>query len=586
MADAAQLLRDFEGFSPTPYWDVNAYRAGYGSDTVTLESGAIVPVTQRTVVTRADADRDLARRIDDFQQDGVIRFVGQDAWDALAPEVQAALTSISYNYGGIGDLPSLQQAIRSGDQGAIADAVAKRAGDNSGVNRTRRNAEADIIRNAQQSRSTARDNIATQRAEQSEMRNRTFVDVPPRRPDMVNGNEVRPLPAPAPLDPNNPLGRPSGVLEPGNIDLNSRPVVPLQDGSVATVRSMSFNEDGQEILVPTVSPQGRILTDQQAIDLYHKTGQHLGKFATPEAADAYAEGLHQDQEKQYGNTPTVSPIGPAAPTASARSPALASALARLGAAVATKANIDLGQHVETSGTAAGSAGASATGSARIDLNANPGNVRTASGPDQQPIPLNVRPASVLSPDALKTMEPLRTSGGAAAKAGVKATPSTQPQYLTKTRQVPVEAAPTNNSLGMSGGATGTLGLTGAVGGSLSLKPKPAAPTYRTETYQVPNPLYVAPKGPTPEQIDEAKRLAAAVAARKAEEQRVAQVAALKPAISEVGGGGAYLTTPFQEDRFQTTTNSLQPAANNNDRWTTGYKVAPQASQTSSGSPFW
>ena len=38
---AAGLLRRFEGFKSTPYWDVNADRVGYGSDTVTLADGTV-----------------------------------------------------------------------------------------------------------------------------------------------------------------------------------------------------------------------------------------------------------------------------------------------------------------------------------------------------------------------------------------------------------------------------------------------------------------------------------------------------------------------------------------------------------------
>lgn len=88
-------------------------------------------------------------------------------------------------------------------------------------------------------------------------------------------------------------------IEAGNIDLLHRPIAKNADGSISTVRSMSFGEGGREILVPTVGPKGEILSEDEAINLYHKTGQHLGKFSNPDAATAYAEKLHKDQEKTY-----------------------------------------------------------------------------------------------------------------------------------------------------------------------------------------------------------------------------------------------------------------------------------------------
>ena len=85
----------------------------------------------------------------------------------------------------------------------------------------------------------------------------------------------------------------------GNIDLYARPQVKNPDGSISTVRSMSFNDGLKEVLIPTVSDDGRIMTDNEAIDNYYKTGKYLGKFNTVDEATKYADRLHNEQDLYY-----------------------------------------------------------------------------------------------------------------------------------------------------------------------------------------------------------------------------------------------------------------------------------------------
>lgn len=99
----------------------------------------------------------------------------------------------------------------------------------------------------------------------------------------------------------NVMSRTIGRFGKGNIDLYNRPAVEA-DGGIATVRSMSFqDQDGREVLIPTVSSSGLLMNPEQAIANYYRTGEYLGKFNTVKEADVYGNRLHLQQQRYYKN---------------------------------------------------------------------------------------------------------------------------------------------------------------------------------------------------------------------------------------------------------------------------------------------
>lgn len=91
-----------------------------------------------------------------------------------------------------------------------------------------------------------------------------------------------------------------GMLSNGNINLHNRPSVKNADGSISTVRSISITDDkNNAILIPTVSDDGKIMSNQDAIKQYKLTGKHLGIFNNEKNANSYAMALHNQQAEEY-----------------------------------------------------------------------------------------------------------------------------------------------------------------------------------------------------------------------------------------------------------------------------------------------
>lgn len=143
---AEKSLIKFEGFKGEAYWDVDHYRVGYGTDTLYDESGKPIEVTQNTVVSKEQALKSLRKRItEDFVP--IIKNSLGDSWDGLSDHAKAATVSITYNYGRVPE--RIRDALKSGDNNAIANSILELADDNDGVNKNRRIMEAELVKLSQ-----------------------------------------------------------------------------------------------------------------------------------------------------------------------------------------------------------------------------------------------------------------------------------------------------------------------------------------------------------------------------------------------------------------------------------------------------
>jgi len=155
--DASKFIAQYEGFTPVATWDVNAWRIGHGSDTITLDNGSYRKVVQGDQTTKLNASKDLARRIPEFEKkviDYIAKYgVTNRQWKELPKDTKVALLSFAYNYGNIVKR-AIREAIKTGDVNEIADAViSSTINDNKNTIyynglRKRRQAEADLIRNS------------------------------------------------------------------------------------------------------------------------------------------------------------------------------------------------------------------------------------------------------------------------------------------------------------------------------------------------------------------------------------------------------------------------------------------------------
>lgn len=120
--DAAIFIKKFEGYSSKPYWDVNAYRLGHGSDTVTFPDGSFRKVSKTDTTTREMAQKDLERRLKKEFIPKVKSQVGEPSWSNLPDPAKVSLISLAYNYGSI-TKQDIINAARSGDVEKLSKSI-------------------------------------------------------------------------------------------------------------------------------------------------------------------------------------------------------------------------------------------------------------------------------------------------------------------------------------------------------------------------------------------------------------------------------------------------------------------------------
>lgn len=94
--------------------------------------------------------------------------------------------------------------------------------------------------------------------------------------------------------------RAPGMVNPGTIDLTKRPAVHFPDGSAGSLYTYntpieSGKDKGKWIVTPGITPDGKVLTEDQAYDRAMRTGQHLGIFDSEKNSESYATFLHMKQ---------------------------------------------------------------------------------------------------------------------------------------------------------------------------------------------------------------------------------------------------------------------------------------------------
>ena len=122
-------LEEVEKYAPEAYWDENAWRYGYGTDTFITAEGDSVAVTKRgkmSKISKEEAKKQLEIQLERTFRKELRNKFGKDYYNSLPKGVRWGLESLAYNAGSdLNDTGGeIKKAIQDGDFNKAADLVA------------------------------------------------------------------------------------------------------------------------------------------------------------------------------------------------------------------------------------------------------------------------------------------------------------------------------------------------------------------------------------------------------------------------------------------------------------------------------
>lgn len=94
------------------------------------------------------------------------------------------------------------------------------------------------------------------------------------------------------------------MIEGGNLDVFSRPLMRESDGTVSRGAMKPFQVEGVEFLLPLTDASGKLLSDDEALAQFERTGNHYGGFRTAEEAMEFSRQLGDAGKRWRKPTPS------------------------------------------------------------------------------------------------------------------------------------------------------------------------------------------------------------------------------------------------------------------------------------------